>query len=1274
MSSSISELTHATLGETITEAVCKGREAANRLHKDTARVEDALRNTRLRLDGLELQLRAWRDRDSVKAAREFDALCKEEYARLKDVWKRRAEALGHFNIVLFGRTGAGKSSLMEALSHGDGQSVSPGQSDWTVDIATVEWRDCHIIDTPGIDGWGREDSRENLEQRAREAVESADIVLLCFDTQGQLDSEFKKIGRWVKDFGKPAVAVINNRNARWRPPVNPASDAPPARRGPSNITAQLAQHRQHICSELERLGLPDMPVVAINTKRALVARAKVPFKGPYAEDIATRDTFGIDALLQASNLPALEALLSEALAHDAPQIRLGMLKRSLRGDLARITRHIAAQHAGACKAAIEHDAEIATLLAYCGYPQEGTAWRATLGVPQRDKDLLACLEALRGAPFDTPVEGELDAQITILVESRLGPERAKSARKAELLVLDAFAKGEGIADEAFAKAVYDTTAIDGARQAVLDRAYAQIHRRMAIPPEAMVKADLPAPPPITVDGASGWQLRWASNALRVGKVGAGFSTIASLGTSIAAAFVLDRAQRSASGWAEMARSVERRKALAAARAAVDAHFDAIGDQLREIIGHARDAALLHVLGPRLRGACLAHKIGRETAPDGDIAKAITLAQESLVDQSPDRALAAAAKRIEQQRYPGRHDAGRLIWAGEDWIDDDHADQHRTGEHHTDPAPTSRTPWALSDTPQPTGAGRAFVARAEEKLAGIEPARAERAQMHDLAMLDQPSVVLAGDYNVGKTSLIRRLLSEAGRPVPDSLEVRADPTTRTVTAHDLGGFRLVDVPGYGSGRAQDDTAAAAAMTDASLVLWLVNGAVRDDTLARLCATVSEDRAAGRVDRWDRTLIVIGRGDDLFGDPRDNPARYATMAASKKREFIEALRARGIDFPLSRLFVVAADPHGSGDIHAHRDWDGIDALCAAIDAAIAAQPGGGIDFAIVAGSVARLSDLAHRLRVEQQGWQEEVDSLAKERLRLALSLDEGAAMRQRIETDIGRMIDETVDPLLDEFMKAPDEATAQAAAERLEGWTEDPVFVDALDRWENRWKPEIDRWASRTWDEIKRSQAQAEWQRAQIKTATGLQFDGLMTSGASVAGELAGVSKSGSKQLAHMADKVITRDNVYWLGKQAGIKFKPWGATKAAGKLKGVAAGAGKVLAVAGAALEIRALLSERNETEQRDKALAALIAALRQSRDDVRASLLGDDGSPAGAAAYLAAHLAAIEALNKQYGPDAEMLEARHATVAQDRGAVEAVVADGWTSLEMLTPKDSEDAR
>ncbi|RNL51417.1 GTPase [Arthrobacter oryzae] len=219
------------------------------------------------------------------------------------------DVLSTFNVAFFGRTGAGKSTLLSAFGQLDGSDVSPGESDWTTEVHSVAWRGCRLFDTPGINGWGGRKSRVELEAAARRAVEIADVVLLCFDSQSQQPSEFSKVADWVRHYGKPTIAVLNIRNPRWRHPAKL-----PNHTDRRNLSVPVRQHCDNIRTELADIGLPDTPVVAIHSMRALFARASTPYRGPAEQYFLNeREQYGIDYLARWSNFGLLEALLTSGI-------------------------------------------------------------------------------------------------------------------------------------------------------------------------------------------------------------------------------------------------------------------------------------------------------------------------------------------------------------------------------------------------------------------------------------------------------------------------------------------------------------------------------------------------------------------------------------------------------------------------------------------------------------------------------------------------------------------------------------------------------------------------------------------------------------------------------------------------------------------------------------------------------------------------------------------------------------------------------------------------
>ena len=59
-----------------------------------------------------------------------------------------------FSIVIYGRTMAGKSTLMEILTHGDGNSIGKGKQRTTLDVREYYWNGLRITDVPGICAFG----------------------------------------------------------------------------------------------------------------------------------------------------------------------------------------------------------------------------------------------------------------------------------------------------------------------------------------------------------------------------------------------------------------------------------------------------------------------------------------------------------------------------------------------------------------------------------------------------------------------------------------------------------------------------------------------------------------------------------------------------------------------------------------------------------------------------------------------------------------------------------------------------------------------------------------------------------------------------------------------------------------------------------------------------------------------------------------------------------------------------------------------------------------
>ena len=109
-----------------------------------------------------------------------------------------------FTITLFGKTMAGKSTLMEILTHGNGESIGRGAQRTTRDVRTYMYRGLHITDVPGIAAFeGKED-----EDIAFEAAKKSDLILFLITNDGPQACEAECLKK-VFELGKPVICIIN---------------------------------------------------------------------------------------------------------------------------------------------------------------------------------------------------------------------------------------------------------------------------------------------------------------------------------------------------------------------------------------------------------------------------------------------------------------------------------------------------------------------------------------------------------------------------------------------------------------------------------------------------------------------------------------------------------------------------------------------------------------------------------------------------------------------------------------------------------------------------------------------------------------------------------------------------------------------------------------------------------------------------------------------------------------------------------------------------------
>jgi len=1123
---------------------------------------------------------------------------------------RQREVLGTFNIALFGRTGAGKSSLLSALAELDGSLVSPGESDWTTEVNPVPWQGCLLYDTPGINGWGRSRSRSDLERTARHAVEVADVVLLCFDSQSQQAMEFKKVSAWVKEYGKPVIAVLNNRNLLWRDP----EDCPEASR--PGLSRSMQEHAANIRDELAGIGLADTPIVGLQAQRALDARAAQPYAGPDpVNHAARRAERGTEWLYRWSNLACLEQLLAEMITAGGSQLRLRVLREGVRAVLTGASSDIAAAAAEVSPSLEVLETTIESALSVLGYPEEDH--RQHLRRDAQEKDPLTRLEDLRGTPFAASATGRLETHVGHLAASHLGRLRSSSAKRAAACVRAAFDQRTTMSADEFAEAVFDKKAIASAVEEVWSAAGAFLAQELGIALDE-AQSDLSASAEQTrIKGSTGTGTRSFATALRAsgiatGGVGAVLGVLAAanfwnpVGWVAAAALVSTALVSTVLRWlstkarkkAERQRLAARSEALATTRLAVDDAYRGIEERL--ILELAQEAWRQHadplrsLLGEATRLRKALHSADSTATELARLAEAIR--------NSPiaGQVVADAAQSVVMRSGSGRD--AHAVFLGEDWLDQGvpparaahHGASLRLLEQREEDARRLGSALAALWTSPEAKAVDAWLRALEREIepSGAVPRIAARARETSQR---PPAIVLLGDYSAGKSSLLKRLIIETNSPLPEELAVGGAPTTGTALRYPWLHLELLDTPGLQSSRALDTETALNALSGAALVVVVVQVNLMVGDIAQIESALAGTETQPPL--ASRALFLINRCDEFGADPAHDPEEFLRRRKRKEDELHELLASRGFTTPVL-LHTLAADPYGlvgnrrelSRDDYneSFRSWDGVLPLVSALTSTDVNLPAMQMHGALVEAHAGLLRLRQHALN--------RLDTIHHDR-------GATAAVHQEVTSAIesGKVLGRSLEQRADLVVRAHAERAAaealaaspgdleRAASSAARWWLDPAVTADVATYWTEA-EREIERWMRRTASSVRRSSpAVADALKALKPTAKAPKWQ-RRRAGRRLA--------AATKQSSAAAKALGHRDVVYKIGKAVGHKWKPWGAVKGAAKVTRV----GAALGVVAVGFDIYSWVEDvRTETDQ-ERHRAELADFVEASMQEVLAKV------------------------------------------------------------------------
>jgi predicted GTPase len=1200
----MSPSTRTPVGSTNLEDVTREAvEKSQRVLTETQAKADALISTMQRVAGGH----GWTGADTPSGR--VVSYVQERSAEIERLFENQAGVAKSFNIVLFGRTGAGKSTLIETLTRGTGSLVSHGESDWTTDVEPKTWNACKVYDTPGVNGWGRKNKRADLEERARRAVEVADFVLICFDSQSQQASEFEKVAAWVKRFNKPVIAVLNARNPVWRFPPRVSVGAARA-----NVSLAVAQHAGNIKDELAEVGLYQVPVVAIASKRALFARASLPFEGPDRETLESyRSEYSVEKLEAWSNFRALEGLLVRCISEHGVTMRLAALHDQLRGVLDVLSEGVARHTRETVEAASSVETQaVGPLLKLLGYP--ATAERRA-AYHKDGTDQLEALEQLSGR-FQAPSSGEFEVYVEQRLTAELGTLRSVSLVEAEEAITYAFDRGASISGEEVSRRCFDSDKMEAAAAKILNEAVKFINRRTRLTYRdsvADLKARIAATTDIEGDAGVGWKYgAWGMKGAGVlGGVVSVIGTMAlatnplgwvALGAGTIASLLFGWLGGKARKKAEEEKLGARLTALAAVRQNVHAVYDDFTDRVTQAAAGIGAGAAAKLALPAIEQALDLRRLAKSCADIGHAARVI---MEEMPAKADPQILVWETKEACERAAFARAEASALHWLGESWIDDPEgllrqyqkSEQSRQASFNPGLLASliggARDIWLRVTSDIAPGAGRAWLSEVSKELAEDELAQPLSAELQAIADRNRPSLYLVGDYNAGKSSFIKRLLLDAGEAVPPALQIRSNPTTDRVHQYAWGKVDLIDIPGFQSSNESHGEVARRTFPDASAILYLFqpNLVVGDDS--GMQTVLLGDRARGIAPKVSRTFFIINRGDELGVDPAIARPRYKELAERKRTELSQALASRGINICPELILCMASDPYGlvgnrldasSSSYDDHRNWDGFQQFMRAFRDVEGSLLRTGVDRSILEGGMARLARLADERAGEAKQLRAQAEVLRQMEALVLEYKAEGHRLAAEYRARLERVVEDHTSILREDILSEQDPARLNLKAAALGKWFKDPALTVELEQCSKQAYAALQAWSGRTSEAIDRRLDSAEFRAAfpdpNFSGGPDAPDDNQTT--LLIKDVLGKAGKAGSWM------RGATRDVVYKLGKSLGFKFKPWGAVKLAKNL----GKAGAVLAVVGVVWDVAdAFLDERRlgKREESRKAVAKWLS-------------------------------------------------------------------------------------
>jgi hypothetical protein len=281
---------------------------------------------------------------------------------------------------------------------------------------------------------------------------------------------------------------------------------------------------------------------------------------------------------------------------------------------------------------------------------------------------------------------------------------------------------------------------------------------------------------------------------------------------------------------------------------------------------------------------------------------------------------------------------------------------------------------------------------------------------------QPVVTVFGAYDAGKSSLLKRLLVEAGEAVPNWLTVSARRETFEIGEASAFGCTFRDTPGIEGGNDEHETIAREALIASDVILLVLPPQLLTGDLDTVLAVISGKlfTSAG-IPMADAVKTVIARMDEGSVDPTDDEEGYREFLERKRSEWDKLLSAKQLTQAKTDVFTVAADPYQyvgnemaprwDSYSEAYRKWDGVDQLIVALKSLPDQLP--------TLRLASRQRFYRTRLQVVQEGVQQQLhelglqgEQLSIRREGIALQREQLGALLEAARAELNATVEETL----------------------------------------------------------------------------------------------------------------------------------------------------------------------------------------------------------------------------------------------------------------------------